>query len=108
MKPQPVNDANLAFGGNMAVLLPSWSEIPEEFKDNNNKWVKVFSHWFFEGLGKGTKFDVKEGIDGNAALRHLAAVMCSFEPKHEHKEAGCAYLMSQWFNDIIPAKKVSA
>ena len=27
----------------------------------------------------------------------IAAILASFEPKHEHKEAGAAYLLSQWF-----------
>jgi hypothetical protein len=26
--------------------------------------------------------------------------MSSWEPKHEHKEAGCAYLLSEFFDDV--------
>jgi hypothetical protein len=43
------------------------------------------------------KFVVREGVDAKAAWRHCAALLRSFEPKHEHKEAGVAYLMSQYF-----------
>ncbi len=50
---------------------------------------------------KETKFVSKPGIDETDAKRHLKAVLGSFAPKHEHKEAACAYLMSLWFEDVI-------
>jgi hypothetical protein len=31
---------------------------------------------------------------------HLKAIMGSFQPKHEHKTAGVAYLMSLWFEAV--------
>jgi hypothetical protein len=39
-------------------------------------------------------------MEAQAAMRHVQYCMRSFEPKHEHKEAGCAYLLSLWFDDI--------
>jgi hypothetical protein len=39
----------------------------------------------------------KEGIDRSVAMRHLKCIMSSWEPQHEHKTAGVAYLMSLWF-----------
>jgi len=39
----------------------------------------------------------KPGIDRKAAIRHIKAIMASYAPKHEHKEAGCAYLFALWF-----------
>ena len=35
---------------------------------------------------------------------HLKSILQSFKPKHERKEAGVAYLMSLWFDDIIVVK----
>ena len=37
------------------------------------------------------------GIDGVAAMLHLELLIYSFVLSHEHKIAGVAYLMSQWF-----------
>jgi hypothetical protein len=100
-KPQKVSDLDLAFGG-AGNLLPAYDDIPEEFKNNfRNKWVKAFGELFFEGFRKGTEFEPKKGIDAMAALKHIRAAIGSFNPKHEHKEAGCAYLFSLWFDDII-------
>ncbi len=99
--PIPVKDTEMAFGGNMAVLLPSYSELPEEFRSTSNKWCKIQQRWFFSGLPKDTDFLVKEGVDMNLAFRHIKAIHASWEPKHEHKEAGVAYLLSLWFDDII-------
>ena len=43
---------------------------------------------------------IKQGISLSLALRHLGACLSSWEPKHEHKTAGVAYLMSLWFEDL--------
>ncbi len=97
--PRAVKQLDLMFGGNMSELLPAMSDIPEEFKSSSNKWAKLQSKWFFEGL-TGYVFIVKDGINKDNALRHLQCIQGSWELKHEHKQAGVAYLMSLWFDDI--------
>lgn len=97
--PQPVDDIEMAFGGEVNKLLPPYEAIPEQFKRfQGTKWNRLFSAWFFRGLESYCLLP-KEGIDESAALRHIRAVMASWEPKHEHKEAGVAYLFSLWFED---------
>lgn len=102
-KPQPINDVTLAFPARvMDTLMPKYVDIPDEFKDFNNrdhKWLRFQSDWFFYGL-KNLEITPKEGIDKDIALRHLAAIQGSFEPKHEHKESAVAYLASLWFEDV--------
>lgn len=102
-KPSAVTAPELAFGGDMQKLLPPLADIPVEFKDRGNgtKWNAIQRKWFFEGLPAGTRFVPKEGVDEQAALRHLGAIQRSWAPKHEHKEAGVSWLMSLWFTDII-------
>ncbi len=110
MKPVDVSGLDMALGGGpdmMTKLMVPMSDIPKEFKNWNSqtKWNKLQSTWFYEGLPKGTEFKPKEGIDATQALRHLKTIQGSFEPKHEHKEACVAYLMSLWFDDVVvPAK----
>ncbi len=82
----------------LSKLLPAYNDIPEEFRRGRTKWNRLFSDWFFGGLEK-LELIPHEGIDKNRALIHIRAVMGSFEPKHEHKEAGVSYLLSQWFTD---------
>lgn len=79
-------------------LLPTISQIPQEFKDRHTKWNKLFSDWFYNGLSELTVIP-KENIDKNKALAVISAHMRSWEPKHEHKEAGVAYMMSLLFED---------
>ena len=87
-------------------LIPKWEAIPKEFKDGNTKWNKLFHVWFYEGLEKGAEFRPKAGVDKTKALRHIRAVMSSFDPKHEHKEAAVSYMLSEWFEDVVyQAKK---
>lgn len=104
-KPQEVADAEIAFPANVSKLLPSRDEIPEEFWRGNTKWNKIVGQWFFCGL-KGS-LEPKKGIDKDAAMRHLRVVLGSWEPKHEHKESGVAYLMSLWFTRFIPRAEAS-
>ena len=79
--------------------LPKWENIPEEFKNQSNKWVKIQQKWFFEGI-KTEGLIPKEGVDKLKAIAALSAIQCSWAPKHEHKEAGVAYLLSEWFSDF--------
>jgi hypothetical protein len=97
--PKSVDDLDIAFGGRTRELLPPMSQIPDEFKNLNRptEWNKLVSRWFFSGLPSGMGWAPKPGIVTRDALRHVGAIMGSFEPKHEHKEAGCAYLLSLWF-----------
>lgn len=94
-----VTDAARAFGD--ITHLPKWKDIPEEFQKGKTKWNELFNHWFYRGA-KDINFTMKDNRpteDFKKVVRVLQAIMSSFEPKHEHKEAGVAYLMSQWFED---------
>lgn len=107
MKPKPIDRVNAAFPTSIEGYLPPYAEIPTEFKHGRTEWNKLFSQWFYSGLPKGTEFIAKEGIDRDEALRHVKYCMGSFEPKHEHKEAGVAYLLSLWFEKVNIPEKVS-
>lgn len=100
-QPSDASDLQVAFGLKVLDLMPEYSTIPEEFCNFNRreKWGQLVTTWFFRGL-KTASFTPKEGIDAEKALRHIRAIMCSFEPKHEHKQAACAYLLSLWFDDV--------
>lgn len=94
--PIDVTDADRAFGGKAMEILPPYGSIPDEFKRGSNPWVKWQQQWFYSGL---KAYPVpKDGIDLKKAMHNLACVQGSFAPKHEHKEAGVAYLASLWFS----------
>jgi hypothetical protein len=101
MIPKEVDDVTLAFPASVRHLMPEYKDIPKEFRNLNhrNKWGKMVSDWFFCGL-KNLELTPKPGIDEKKALRHIRAIIGSFEPKHEHKTAACAYLLSLWFDDV--------
>ena len=98
--PKEVSDVEIAFSSNIDKLLPAHNEIPEEFNDWDNKWSKIASGWFYNGLDGDTEFIAKKGIDAKTAFRHVKVILGSYEPKHEHKMAGAAYLLSLWFKEI--------
>ena len=96
-RPQEIDDATMVFPASVCgTLLPPMDEIPETFQRRREEpWSKLVSKWFFEGLDG--RFVPKDGIEEQIAVRHLNACIRSWEPKHEHKEAGVAWLMSKWF-----------
>lgn len=100
-EPIEVDDLDVVFGGKAMKILPPYREIPDEFHSGRNRFNKWASDWFFSGLIKVPK--AVEGIDQEKAIRNLACALKSFEPKHEHKIAGVAFLASLWLE--IPEAK---
>lgn len=102
-----VSDLDMAFPARALDWMPAWEEIPEEFKGfhANTKWNEIVSYWFFNGLNEKVEFHPKKGVDAEKAFRAIQATMGSYASKHEHKEAACAYMLSEWFTKIKKWKK---
>ena len=83
--------------------LPKWEHIPDKFKDRNELtyWNRFICGWFFKGVSNKEleSLTPKPGVDKTKALKAVAAILQSWDPKHEHKEAGAAFLMSEWFEN---------
>jgi len=97
-QPKDVSDAEIAFGG-INGLMPPYKGLEEFdcYSRGKKSWGRdLFMDWFYKGL-KSLELYPKQGIDKNKALRHIKAVMQSFEPSHEHKVAACAFLFEKWF-----------
>lgn len=106
--PVPVDKVRIAFpAGVVADLMPAEDEIPPEFWNRNawtgepaTAWVSIADSWFHSGLPATVEFHMKDGIDGQTAFDHLRCVMGSFEPKHQHKIAAAAFLLSTWCHKV--------
>jgi len=97
---KPTNPGNNPFGpDNINDILPNKDEIPKEFWHGRGKWNKLFGDWFFCGIDN-LNFNLKDDIDGEIMMKHIGQLMGSYAPKHEHKEAACAWLWSLWCNDV--------
>jgi hypothetical protein len=97
--------ASVAFGD--TKHMPKYDTLPADFKRHNgNDYCRAISGWFFSGARRiedgieieKMKFVAKPGVDADKALTAIRACMASWEPKHEHKEAGCAFMLSEWFD----------
>lgn len=103
-QPQTISDVLFAFPGDVLHLMPEYTIIPAEFCNINHttEWNQFIFHW----LMRGNPFDawdlhIRPGVDGQLAIRHLATIGRSYQPKHEHKEAAMAWLLSRWFSSAI-------
>ncbi len=106
MLPIPdVTVAEMAFG--TIKHMPRYDTLPDDFRGHRgNDYCKAVSAWFFRGAERlpngikidGVSFVAKPGVDADKALAAIKAIMSSWAPKHEHKEGGCAFLLSEWFD----------
>lgn len=100
MEPKEVSDALMAYPAVVVgKYLPMQEDIPKEFW-RDNEWTSLAHDWFFGKIKEDSKFYPKEGIDAEKAFRHCNCILRSYQPKHEHKIAGVAYLMSQFFEKV--------
>lgn len=97
------NGLDAAFGADEKDY-PSYSAIPDEFKRGSNIYNKAFNGLFFNG-GKLEDFGIsmKPGTDKAALFATLRALMSSFAPKHEVKEATVAWLLSEYTEPLVEA-----
>jgi hypothetical protein len=102
-RPTDVTELDLAFPGAIRALMPPYYDIPKDFRGglsgsgDAKPWRQLQAEWMFVGITKDA-VTPKTGIDVNKAWQHLSCVQRSFEPKHQHKEAAVAWLMSRWFD----------
>lgn len=108
-------DAERAFPANALEYMPEPEEIPKEFWSGRGfhsakaePWVDFAGSYCVGCVDIETvEFGRKDGIDGEAAFTQINAIARSFAPKHEHKEATVAWLLSMWFTDVKWEKKLS-
>lgn len=94
-----INDLDVAFG--TTRFLSEWGVVPKDFKDHKNVYVRLADALFFgEELPNAEVIIASHLASQNEDIssmmqRFIMAHLRSWEPKHEHKIAGVAYLISQ-------------
>lgn len=87
-----VSDLEAAFSTER--LLPSWEDIPEEFR-RGNLYTELASAIFYGLALPVCEIEMKVGFEPQTLNRTVRAHLKSFGPKHEHKIAGVGYMISQ-------------
>ena len=82
--------------------VPLW-QIPGEFSRPDNDWGAVASTLMWSGSSAIVRAAPKAGVDRDAALLHVGAVLLAIDMTVEHKEASAAYLLSEWFEEVSTA-----
>lgn len=101
-QPHQVSDIQVALPADLNGLLPPWTAIPEDFRRDEGKarpWRRLQADWFFRGISKSAVVP-RPDVDAEKAWRHLGVIQGSWDPKHEHKMAAVAWLMSRWFKAV--------
>lgn len=86
-----ITEVEHAFSTNR--LLPTWEEIPVEFK-SGNKFTMLVEALFYGSEIPSFEMEIDDSIDNELLKRCVYAHLASYAPKHEHKIAGVAYMIS--------------
>lgn len=70
----------------------------------HNRGIKFFNQIFFSGGGIVFKKDIDPEF-AKKAWTYCHALMKSFAPKHEHKQAVCAMIMDEILEDVKEGKQ---
>lgn len=95
-----VNGLDIAFGfSNKLNYAQALKQCPAEFKEHDNTpYHKLFSKIFFSGMTneefEALKFRSEDEELVKKQFSYFRSIACSFEPKHEDKEAVCAWILS--------------
>lgn len=76
-------------------LLPPLEVIPSEFHDSANLYVQVVTAVFYGWPMPNSTMEFRQGFEQAMVVRTVRAHLASFEPQHQHKIAGVAFLLSQ-------------
>lgn len=86
-----ITDVDLAFG--TTKLLPPEDAIPKEFFQDN-PYSEIVNCLFFGKPMPPYQISFNPGVDETLFVKAVRAHIASFEPDHNHKIAGVAYMMS--------------
>ncbi len=107
--PHEFSDVQRVFPAQIMEHLPPWEEIPDDFKNESHSACNVLPRWMFGDLfTKEPMASIvgKEGVSAKTIFYHIDTILRSYEPKHEHKEAGVAYMISLWVRSVIKGDEV--
>lgn len=80
-------------------FLPELKEVPTQFRKElygPNLYSRMVDAWYTGSPIPEANVSFNPGFSNAAAIkRFICAHLVSFESEHEHKIAGCAYLLSQ-------------
>jgi hypothetical protein len=88
-----ITDLDVAFG--TTQFLPPMDSIPKEYLSGSNIYVQVVEAIFSGSAFPDAELTPVEGVSPEGLNKIIRAHVSSWEPKHEHKIAGVAYLLSQ-------------
>ena len=106
-QPVAIPRVQQVFPANLGDLLPPLDLIPEAYRSGRAGHVSTYARSMALGrIDESLALIKRPGVDPELAWTHLCTIASSFEPKHEHKEAALAWLLSMWYLDVVPASQI--
>jgi hypothetical protein len=99
---EKISRVDVAFPARVAHLMPP---LPLASYKRRAECERFAMRWFYDGLN-GATFVPRAGINQSTALRHIRCILGSYEPSHEHKIEAVAWLLDQWFEEVVRGEEV--
>lgn len=102
-EPVELTAVERAFPANALDWMPAPDDIPETYWNSYEWHTQLWRDAMFAGIDDiqlAPKDPSWEQEEVDRAHAHLYAILGSFAPKHQHKEAALAYLTDQWFDAV--------
>jgi hypothetical protein len=106
-EPLETSELDRAFPALYERLMVQDEKIPDRYWSGRRTGLEedppyegLTSAWMFGRLPADVSFAPREGVDAEKAYYHLACIIGSYGPKHEHKVACVAFLAELWFIGI--------
>lgn len=97
-----------AFPAHVLDHIPPMEMIPDHFKSEHggkHTAIEVANLWWMGQLitddDPRPDFHARPTLLAEIAFWHIQCVLNSFQPKHEHKMAGVAFLIDRFFTKIV-------
>lgn len=100
--------SDAAAGFSLRPPLPAWGSIPDDFKSAENAFHIIATQLSAAaGIGASVAtygLQFRDGIDHDDAMRAIRACFRALTAAPEHKIAGVAYMLAEWF-EFTPRKE---
>lgn len=91
---EKITNVEMAFGA--TALLPKMENIPDDFSEENKEdelYFKIVNALFYNTSLPQGNVEFKEGFEPEKVICVIRAHLASWDPKHEHKTIGVAYML---------------
>lgn len=93
----PIQEISRAVTPNIALFVPAWVSLPNQFKHGTQSWNILARRWCVNSINE-LHVSPKESVDWEKAEKHIEFLVSDPHIQWWHKESSVAFLLCEWLN----------